>query len=104
VVLELPFTLPLLLTTTAWFYCSVLLSFVHSPEDSKDPSNNNNESNCKYNSYAYHYWYCSLQLLAAEAYWRTSSSSVPATAAARLCGVRSSLNATDANFKLVYCS
>ena len=34
----------------------LLLSFVHSPEDSKDPSNNNNESNCKYNSYAYHYW------------------------------------------------
>ena len=66
---------------TAHYYCSVLLSFVHSPEDSKDPSNNNNESNCKYNSYAYHYWYCSLQPLAAEAYWRTSSSSVPAAAA-----------------------
>ena len=48
----------------------------------------------------------SLQPLAAEAYWRTSSSSVPATAAAvaRLCGVALSLNATDANFKLVYCS
>ena len=83
---------PVLLRLLLLLLLLLLLSFVHSPEDSKDPSNNNNESNCKYNSYAYHYWYCSLQPLAAEAYWRTSSSSVPAAAAAaaaRLCGVGS---------------
>ena len=83
--LELPFTLPLLLTTIAVFSS---VSCIPQKIPKIPPTIT---MKAIVNTIATHIIIgiaaFSLQPLAGEAYWRTSSSSVPA--AARLCGVRS---------------
>ena len=85
--LELPFTLPLLLTTIAVFSS---VSCIPQKIPKIPPTIT---MKAIVNTIATHIIIgiaaFSLQPLAAEAYWRTSSSSVSAAAAARLCGVRS---------------
>lgn len=85
--LELPFTLPLLLTTIAVFSS---VSCIPQKIPKIPPTIT---MKAIVNTIATHIIIgiaaFSLQPLAGEAYWRTSSSSVPAVAAARLCGVRS---------------
>ena len=86
--LELPFTLPLLLTTIAVFSS---VSCIPQKIPKIPPTIT---MKAIVNTIATHIIIgiaaFSLQPLAGEAYWRTSSSSVPAAAtAARLCGVRS---------------
>ena len=88
-IVELPFTLPLLLTTIAVFSS---VSCIPQKIPKIPPTIT---MKAIVNTIATHIIIgiaaFSLQPLAAEAYWRTSSSSVPAaaTAAARLCGVPS---------------
>lgn len=85
--LELPFTLPLLLTTIAVFSS---VSCIPQKIPKIPPTIT---MKAIVNTIATHIIIgiaaFSLQPLAGEAYWRTSSSSVPAVAAACLCGVRS---------------
>jgi hypothetical protein len=85
--LELPFTLPLLLTTIAVFSS---VSCIPQKIPKIPPTIT---MKAIVNTIATHIIIgiaaFSLQPLAGEAYWGTSSSSVPAVPAARLCGVRS---------------